>query len=690
MFNFISTRMYEWDTPKAEQQLQQLTVNRDLLQDLLKDVALDELLRPEAIDAVRGQLQHTAPTALARTAEELAVLLQQMGDLSPGEIAQRTMVDPSSWIAHLTGAGRVIGIDIPTATKPEFRWVFAEYEAEYRTAFPPSIPPNGGKEACSPAGWIEEGRRRLLERFLSYAGPVTLEAIRARYAFPVEWLEAELDRLIAARELVHGHFTPQFEGAPQEAEFVDRRALEQIHRRTLGILRKEVQPVPFTTYADFLARWQHVHPAERLTGAGSLVKLLQQLRALPVVGRIWERDVLPLRLADYDPAELDALCNSGELVWIGSGGADPRYGRVRFLFRGEGNVFLPTDLSALLQSVQSDDARAVYQFLESEGAVFGNDIGEALGLEEQAAEAALIELVMAGLVTNDSLEAMRLMVQEGKSPVPVPQPYSSLEADLARRRAELDLDGRVAGHKPERARYKAARQRVRRRVEQQVALPRRVGRWTAVQRFSVMGKPVPVGERTARQARQLLARYGVVTHECLENEAGAWEWSLIYRELQRQEMRGEVRRGYFVQGLSGAQFALPDVVEQLRALRDAADDAEPVVLNACDPANLYGPAREGSDALTFTRVPSTWLTQVRGLPVLVATNTGTALTTAPGVDEGTLQRTLKALFTHLSTFQHRIIIETWNDKPVLESEGASLIEAVGGYRYYPGMAWERK
>jgi ATP-dependent Lhr-like helicase len=144
MFNFISTRMYEWDAPKAEQQLQQLAINRDLLQDLLKDVALDELLRPEAIDTVRGQLQHTLPTAWARTEAELAVLLQQMGDLSPSEVAQRAMVDPSSWIAHLTGEGRVIGMDIPTATKPEFRWVFAEYATDYTAAFPPSVPPDGG------------------------------------------------------------------------------------------------------------------------------------------------------------------------------------------------------------------------------------------------------------------------------------------------------------------------------------------------------------------------------------------------------------------------------------------------------------------------------------------------------------------------------------------------------------------
>ncbi len=698
MFNFISTRMYEWDAPKAEQQLQQLAINRDLLQDLLKDVALDELLRPEAIEAVRGQLQHTLPTTLARTYQELAVLLQQMGDLSPTEVAQRALVDPSGWVSQLAGEGRLIGMDIPTATKPEFRWVFAEYATDYKAAFEAIsqriqriLTDKSSVESAESVQSVQsvetvEAARRILERFLSWAGPVTLDAIRARYAFPADWLEAELDRLIAARELVHGHFTPQAEVTSTEAEFVDRRALEQIHRRTLSILRQEVQPVPFTVYADFLARWQHVHPAERLMGEGSLVKVFQQLRAMPVVGRVWERDVLPLRLPAYHPAALDALCHSGELLWIGSGGADPRYGRVRFLFRGEGHAFLESpDVSAL-----GEQAQAVYEFLKSEGAVFFNDIGEALGLEDAAVESALIALVLAGVATNDSLEAMRQLVQEGKPQPPAPRQYSSLEADLAQRRAELGLDARPVGHKPERARYKSARQRVRQRVEQQVAPPRWVGRWTLVQRFSVMGKPLSAGERTARQARQLLARYGVVTRECLENEAGSWDWSLIYQELQRQEMRGEVRRGYFVQGLSGAQFALPDVVEQLRALRDTADEAEPVVLNTCDPANLYGPAREGSDALTFTRVPSTWLAQVRGLPVLVAANTGASITAAPGVDEGTLQRALKALCTHLTRFEQRVIVETWNDAPVLESAGAGLIEAAGGYRYYPGMAWEQR
>jgi len=690
LWDFVNVHMYEWDTPRAEQQLYMLAVNRDLLQDLLKDVALDELLRPEAIEAIRGQLQHTAPTTWARTVEELAVLLQEMGDLSSSEIARRTMVDPSNWIARLAGENRIVRLAIPTARGPEQRWVAAEYQPEYMAAF-------GLAGERTPAITVDDACRSILQRFLGQAGPVTLEAMRARYAFPADWLQAELDRLIEARQLVHGHFTPQpekTEAAPlPEAEFVDRRALEHIHRRTLHILRQEVQPVPFTVYADFLARWQHLSSQERLAGEGALIQVLQQLRAAPVVGRIWERDVLPLRLVHYQPAELNALCQSGEVVWIGSGGADPRWVRVRFLFRGEGNVYLepaPQDLSAF-----GDQTQTVYEFLKSEGAVFFADICSAVELEEATVETALIELVMAGLITNDSLEAMRQIVSEGKPQPQERKPFSALEEELARRRKELGLGTRQIIRKPEPARYRAAKRRVRQRLGQEDE-PRWVGRWTPVHRFGVSGKAVPVAERVAQQTRQLLARYGVVTRACLDNEIGAWDWSLILQQLQRLEMRGEVRRGYFVQGWPGVQFALPEVVERLRAMRDAQEDPEPVVMNACDPANLYGPTRDDGpqtvqgEPLTFARVPSTWLVQHRGLPVLIAGDGGANLTVVQGVDEGLVQRALQALLNLMARFEYHVTVETWNGEPVLESPGRSLLEAVGFRRHYPGMVWERR
>lgn len=699
LWDFVSVYMYEWDTPRAERQLQTLTASRELLQDLLQGINLAELLRPEAIQEVHARLQHTSPIAQARTTEELAVLLQQLGDLTSVELAERAMVDPSGWIAQLAGSGRIVELAIPTSRGLARRWVAAEYTPEYEAAFRYQETAEVSETSALLAG--DEARRRILERWLAQAGPVTLPAITARYDFPADWLQSELDRLVTARHLASGRFTPAGGPAEAENEFVDRRTLEQIHRRTLTLLRREVQPVPFSVYADFLARWQHLYPADRLAGPGALRQVLQQLRAAPIVGRVWERDVLPLRLTRYEPAELAALSQSGELIWIGSGGIDPRRGRIRLLFRGEGDVFLepvPDDLTSL-----SGPARAIYNFLKSEGAVFLADIRAALNLATEAAEMALVELVMAGLVTNDNMAVMRHLVQQVGSRTAVERPpFSSLEAQLAERMGPRPA--RAEGlRRPSRSEYQSAKRRVRERLSQ-ADEPRRQpfeeGRWTLVHRFGVLGKTVLPDERAAQQARQLLARYGVVTHTSLDNEMGRWEWTSIYQQLQRLELRGEVRRGYFVQGLPGVQFALPEVVERLRAGRggigESTDGESLVVLNAADPANLYGPALEqapqitGGAPLTFSRLPSTWLVQERGLPALVAENTGANLTTLQGADEALIQRALAVLLEHLGRFERRVTVETWNNRPVLGSSGQPLLEAAGFYRDYPGMTWQRR
>ena len=514
LWDFVNTRMYEDDSPRAEQQLQMLAVNRDLLQDLLKDVALDELLRPEAIRAVEGQLQHTLPTTWVRTSEELAVLLQQVGDLSPSEVAERTTVDPSNWIARLSGEMRLVGLDLPAASGSEFRWVAAEYEDQYQVAF-----------GLKPGPDVEEDENRLtiLSRFLNISGPVTEQHILSRYAFPADWLRDALNQMLENRHLVHGRFTPHthvpepgiVEGdttpLASEDEYVVRSTLEQIHRRTMTLLRREVKPVPFSTYADFLAHWQHLVPDDRLSGQGALVTVLQQLRAAPVLGRIWERDVLPLRMKHYESAALDTLCEHGELVWVGSGVADPRYAKIRFLFRGDGHSYLspaPDDLSAF-----SATAQDAYAFLRSEGAVFISDMCDALELQEKDVEQALVELVLGGLVTNDQLDVMRLLVRQGQQRQAAPPVQSSFEKALAERRHEMGLNTRTSHRRPGRAQYRSAKQRVRQRLEQQVKTTTTwPGRWTPVHRFGVMGKALAIADYTERQTRQLLTRYGVVTY----------------------------------------------------------------------------------------------------------------------------------------------------------------------------------
>lgn len=709
LWDLIAFYMYEWDMPKAERQLQTLAINRDLLQDLLKDVNLADLLKPEAVAAICEQLQRTAPTAQARTSEELAAILLELGDLSTSEIAQRATVDPAGWIGQLAGSQRIVEVAMPTAHGTRTRWVATEYLPEYIAAFNLDADGRGfarifvQDESIKSASIRvhprpDEARRAILERFLRQAGPVTSTVILARYAFPPEWLEQELAQLVESRALAHGQFSPPTtvtatDGAP---EYIDRHTLEQMHRRTLTLLRKEIRPVELPVYADFLTHWQHLQPAACLSGEGALRKVLQQLRALPVVGRLWEGAVLPLRVTNYQSAELAALCQSGDLVWVGAGGVDPRRSRIRFLFRGEGSLYLEPPLADL--ATLSADAQAIFAFLKSEGAGFATDLRTALDRSESAVESALLELVMVGLVTNDSLLALQRIVHGGAPRPAQPQrPLSGLEAQLAERLGSRE--SRTAlGRRPSHSEMAAARRRVRQRLdrgEEELAPLPQEGRWSLVHRFGVMGKAPTLADQVAQQARQLLARWGVVTHESLTNELGAWEWRLLYQEFQRLEVRGEVRRGYFVQGLPGVQFALPAVVEELRSGSGAEGtiDEALVLLNACDPANLYGaalpegPLRFDGQPLTFSRIPSTWLVQHRGLPVLLIEGNGAQLTTGHGVDDTLVQAAVTCWLDHVRQQERRLTVERWNDDGILGSAGQPLLEAAGFYREYPAMVW---
>ena len=303
---------------------------------------------------------------------------------------------------------------------------------------------------------------------------------------------------------------------------------------------------------------------------------------------------------------------------------------------------------------------------------------------------------MAGLVTNDSLAVLRQLVEAGAPRPPSSRPpLSSLEVELAARLGSRQE--RLGGVlRPSRSDMQSARRRVRQRLErEQAPAPvMQTGRWALVHRFGVLGKTLSPAERAGVQARQLLARHGVVTHASLDDEFGAWDWGALYPELQRLEMRGEVRRGYFVQGLAGVQFALPEVVEQLRALAATPETAAPlVVMNACDPANLYGAAREDGPLtaagapLTFARLPSTWLVLDRGLPVLLVEDSGARMTTTDGVNESQ-QRAVEAWLAHAATIAPRVQVMEWNGAPVLGSTGQPLLEAAGFHRDYPGLSRE--
>jgi ATP-dependent Lhr-like helicase len=715
LYDFVNQYMYEWDQPKAERQIQALIVGRDLLSQLLDDASLPDLLRPEAVRDVDARLQHLADGTRARTPDEMATLFLALGDLSAGEAADRSDGDGLAWVEKLAAEGRLVPLRLSLAGA--IRYVLPEQVGVYQTAFP-SPPP--AEHLLDDA--VDEARRAILRRILSTHGPLSRDWLLARYPWQAQWLDATLEALAESGEVVAGQITP---AAPGRTQYCDRRNLERIHRQTLALLRKEVEPVSLYGYADFLARWQHLHPAERLSGPGALVRLLQQLRGVPVPGLVWERDLLPLRLEAFDPEELEALCRQGDLVWVGSGGKDPRRTRVRFLFRGEGNLFLPPEpkQSEAEDLDLSPSAGEVLEFLKSEGACFLADLEQGTDLVVNELISALVELVMTGLVTNDTLQALRGVLDWSAEPDSGERkPISSLEAELSAWRKARGPAPTI-GQRPERARLHAAKRTVARRVRSS-GTPRWPGRWSLVHRIGVWGRDVPFEERLARQARQLLQCYGVVTRESVRvwetvsDEStgnGGLSWGTLYAQFQLMEMRGEVRRGYFVQGLPGVQFALPEAVERLREwTRPQYPGEELVLLNACDPANLFGPALPGTDAAAgegavneestseetdgpiggendparFTRIPANYGVLLRGRPVLLLETGAERVTTLPDLPPDTLRRALKLAVEHVGTKLRRLTVKEWNGQPILESPIAPHLEGLGFRREALIYVWE--
>lgn len=728
IWNFTNQYLYEWDTPKAEGRLGRLQVSRELLGDLLRGVDLGDLLQPEALSEVEESLQRTAPGARARTAEELLLVLEQLGDLSQAELGARSEVDPGEWLERLAAQGRVAQVELSGSEgHPELRWVPVEYLDDYRPL------------ASDEDEVDEENLRRLIARYIRRRGVLEAREPAARYGLPEDRVRAELERLVDERLVARGRFRGEgaeagprgaagvpgegpaedhpraWAGGPRawagerSVEYVEVGNLERMHRRSLAQLRRQVRAVPLSAYADFLTAHQHLAPgAPGAPGPAALREVLGQLRGFFLPMSVWERDVLPSRVPGYRPALLDGLSRQGEVVWVAEAGQDLARGAVAFFFRGEARAFLglPPEIAAF-----SENARRVHELLVGEGALFLADIAAALGLSPAAAEAALAELAAAGMTTNDSLDVLRRLSAHMGPPSrrggSVSGQRSSLEEDLQRLRSERrpgDMPGARHSHgfgprpgrtrmgaRPSRTALRSASRRVRERLGQTEPVEEQLrhlheGRWTLVHRLPVLGPELEPEERARRQARQLLERWAVVTRRSREREKGAWDLYSAERTLERMEMRAEVRRGYFVAGLPGVQHALPDTVEALRSFEE--DPARFVVMNALDPALLKAieeTAEEGR--LTFSRVPSTWVVQQRGLPLLVAADSGARIEVRTGASAELVDEGFAALIDYLGTRLSRISVERWNGGPP-PKEARGLMTRHGFHRGPRGWVWE--
>jgi ATP-dependent Lhr-like helicase len=428
----------------------------------------------------------------------------------------------------------------------------------------------------------------LLARYARTHGPFVVQQAAARFGISVERAEGALVALEAEGRLVRGEFRPVPLPGAHGREWCDSEVLRQLRRRSLAALRREVEPVEQVAYARFLQQW-HGIPGER-RGLDGLVEAIGQLQGVALVASALENEVLPARLRSYRPGELDELCTSGEVVWIGAGALGAADGRVRLCFADQLPALAPG--WEAIEPPAGDLHDAIRAHLRDHGASFWNAL-RAAAVDATDAEllTALWDLVWAGEVTNDSLAPLRsLLAAKGTRP--------------ARSTA------------PPRGRPRPGRLT-------RIGPPLGAGRWSLL---APLLQPVPSTTVAAHAtALQLLERYGVVTREAVLGEGISGGYAAVYGVLKVLEERGQVRRGYFVDGLGAAQFALPGAVDRLRSQREVVDRAlhpeaaaAPVVLAATDPAQPYGatlawpetpgrPAR-AAGALVVSRagVPLVW------------------------------------------------------------------------------------
>jgi ATP-dependent Lhr-like helicase len=522
-------------------------------------------------------------------------------------------------------------------------------------------------------------RESTLSEYIALAGAFTVDVVVRRFGLDASRVQSRLDEWTRAGRLVRGPF-----GVGRETRWISRRLLEQARRRELARARKQIEAVELPVFARFLQRWQHVDPSTQLEGSDGTIDVARQLYGIARPAEQWERSYLPARVPDYDPDALTRLFSAGEAVWAG---ASPEtaaeisnLASIRFFKRGTGRAWVAPPESVAL----GDSARAVRDALEQRGAQFFDELAAATSLSARQLRDVLRELAGAGLATNDTMESLRGVVRWR----PLVSPRDRAQPDPTR--------WLPADFTPSPNRYLVQRRPNLRRLpkwrrpDKPDASPETwPGRWSLATSPGVMGPEADEGAWAEMVAQQWLARYGIVSREMWRREKPAVSWRAVYVELKRLEFRGDVRRGYFVRGLSGAQFALPEAVEMLRS---APAERSVVVLAASDPANAYVlPLRESGarDPFVRPRGRGSLLVSIAGLVVMIAERRGARVVVREGTAAEDVTRSASALVEYLVARSSRdLIVETIDGQPASGSRWGDAFAAAGfrrgttGLRYY--------
>jgi ATP-dependent Lhr-like helicase len=582
------------DAPLEERRARAVNMRRVLPESVLQEVGG---LDPGAIAQVREEAWPDVRDAdeLHDVLHTLVALPEDLGSGENGRTSLETAVsgsphmgaDRGQWTGYferLVNEGRAGVAVVPEGETPSGQpagrrryWVSAERARSFSELFPSAAYEHSLADVETGKSSRDDALLTLVTGWMSHLGPATASQLGAELGLAASDIEKALLRMEASGTVLRGNFTGSAAraGAPAphepETEWCERRLLARIHRLTVGMLRKQIEPVTAAAFMRWLMRWQHVTPGTQVAGERGTLEVLQQLQGFEIPANAWERQVLARRIVDYDSKWLDQLCLTGAVGWgrlsphpatIDAGGPAnangasqgeatvPRQRRViptsvapiTFFVREEADWMIPRHAAGDEAEARglSHGAQLVLDFLRQRGASFFADIVRGTGKLKAEIETGLWELVAAGLVTADGFDNLRALI------------------DPKRRAGQ----GRGRSTRPRHS----------------------SGRW------ALLHADVAAERNRAVEAAcwMLLRRYGIVIRDLLARESNLPPWRELSMAFRRLEDRGEIRGGRFVDGFLGEQFALPVAVESVRGMRGLPLSGETVTLSAADPLNLVG------------------------------------------------------------------------------------------------------
>ena len=661
LLTYLGQFIYEGDAPAAERRAQALaalpsTIDHAQLSALLGDVPLHSLLDKQAVAEIAAQLSALDPRYHIHSIDGLHDLLLRLGDLSDEEIAARTKKEgPSAALltSELLAASRALRIELAGHS----RLIAVEDAAYYRDALAVQLP------AWVPTALLQPlekdaARLSLLRRYARTHGPFTAEQAAARFGLAPAQLAPAIAQLCATGQLSQGEFRAE-DAAPA---LCDTEVLGRLRRRSLTRHREQIEPVPQACLARLLLHVQGVvRPQHGLDG---LLDVLQSLQGVPLLASLLESEILPARVADYQPSQLDALLSAGEVVLCGIEPVGERDGRIA--------LFLADQLPALWRKTAANPDHAsplsqqLVQTLQARGALFFSQLHDATGsTSSEDTVAALWQLFFDGVLTNDTFGAVRAFLSQRVHKRDTKPSRAALRPSFHSRRTSVPPAGQ--------------------------------GRWVLLP--SIPGAAAVDATFSAGRAELLLARYGVVVREVAAQESLPGGFAAVYPALRRMEEAGRCRRGLFVQDLGPTQFALPAAVELLRSLREPPALPETVLLSAVDPANPYGsilpwPSAPEADGVSNSGDPERSLQRSASAYVILCDGACVAylrprsgeLTVRLPSPAQSLERTSKALCEQLALLGRRLLarsegtsaslcIEKINERPASQHPLASLLLA---------------